>query len=525
MADSSTMSTDTNHSEFDRELLSAYVDGELSGAERAAVEARLASDPAAQRQVEEFRRLSSLIQNLPQPALPADFSAKVLRRAEQARTLSASEPVRPGFSIGRTWRSWAWPGLALAAALLVAVMLPNREAELADRGAATSPRAVKKLPELHASGESSSVASSAPQGGSDLLRDELAMAPQAADGRLSAPESLVADALPPSDAAFDSGAEEPRLLIVRVSMPAGALKRRTLDHVLAQNGIDVEPAADERAESREEEIPEQARELAPRQRAARSGVGELAAGEGGEAAKAEGALGRFDVAEPAEVVLVDAPLEQIAASLASIAGDAENFHAVEIEETSPLLKRELPLVNEKPEQWRQYNRAAIADREPVARDSAIDKSASAADAVATDGLSAARPLATSSPEADVSPQLAEGRRAPPATAEGEPTVAATEAAPSGGVAEPQELKVRERLMERGKAYRYLSDDGKKLGIDALARQQSGLADKEKVAPRVGGGGFGVADSRLRVLFVLEEAPPAAAAPAAIKAAEPTKPPR
>lgn len=518
------MSTDTNHSEFDRELLSAYVDGELSEAERAAVEARLASDPAAQRQVEEFRRLSALIQNLPQPALPVDFSAKVLRRAEQARTSSASEPVRPGFSLGRTWRSWAWPGLVIAAALLIAVMLPNREPELADRGAATSPLAVKEVPQLRARGESSSVASSAPQGASDLLRDELAMEPQATDGRLLAPESLVEDALPPSDGAFDSRAEEPRLLVVRVSMPAGALERRALDHVLAQNGIDVEPAADEGAELREEEIAERALEEAPRS-SAPSDVGGGAAGVGGEAAKAEGALGRFDVAEPAEVMLVDAPLEQIAASLASIEGDAENFHAVKIDETSPLLKQELPLVNEKPEQWRQYNRPAIVDREPDARDSAASEPTSGAETAAAEKSSpATSDLAALSREANAPLQLGDAPSSP-APAEGEPTAAGVEGAPSGSVAEPLELKDHERLMKRGKAYRYLSGEGKKLGIDVLAGQQNGLIEKEKVASRFGGGGFGVADSHLRVLFVLEEAPPAAAAPAAIKAAEPTKPPR
>jgi anti-sigma factor RsiW len=54
--------TDHNRKyDLDDELLSAYIDNELSAEERAAVEARLASDPAAQQLLHELRSVSQSV--------------------------------------------------------------------------------------------------------------------------------------------------------------------------------------------------------------------------------------------------------------------------------------------------------------------------------------------------------------------------------------------------------------------------------------------------------------------------------
>ena len=79
------MMAQTNHDDFDDELLSAYVDGELTAAERALVEERLGRDPAAAALVDELRGLSSAIKSLPPQTLGRDLRAGVLAEIDEAR--------------------------------------------------------------------------------------------------------------------------------------------------------------------------------------------------------------------------------------------------------------------------------------------------------------------------------------------------------------------------------------------------------------------------------------------------------
>ncbi len=71
------------------ELLSAYLDGELTARERARVEQLLAGDPAARQQFDELRALSNTLHALPLNRVNEDLSARVLRQAER-RMLSGS---------------------------------------------------------------------------------------------------------------------------------------------------------------------------------------------------------------------------------------------------------------------------------------------------------------------------------------------------------------------------------------------------------------------------------------------------
>ena len=83
------------------ELLSAYLDGEVSPDERARIEQMLASDALLVQRFEQLKRLrrelSRLATATPVSSLPADFSARVLQSvfaAAEAESLTVEHPVR-----------------------------------------------------------------------------------------------------------------------------------------------------------------------------------------------------------------------------------------------------------------------------------------------------------------------------------------------------------------------------------------------------------------------------------------------
>ena len=111
------MTEQNPHENPDNELLSALVDGELTAAERVAVERRLRDDPQAQAMVDELRAVSQMLQSLPKQELGADLREVVLRRADvRAEQVPASVDGA---------RRWVWAALALAAALVLAVYVPE----------------------------------------------------------------------------------------------------------------------------------------------------------------------------------------------------------------------------------------------------------------------------------------------------------------------------------------------------------------------------------------------------------------
>jgi hypothetical protein len=112
------------------ELLSAYLDGELTAAEQAEVERLLAASPAARRLLDELRALSTTLQDLPQEKLGEDLSRQVLRIAER-RLLTEGEPgdletaptpaERSPFRRFFNRRTMVWLSLTTAIALLIVV--------------------------------------------------------------------------------------------------------------------------------------------------------------------------------------------------------------------------------------------------------------------------------------------------------------------------------------------------------------------------------------------------------------------
>lgn len=159
----------------ENELISAYLDGELSGEERARVEQLLATNADARQLVDELRALSTTLQSLPAQKVGESLSDRVMRIAER-RTLAGSvvktdedtsadkeahRPVRARTDWPRAFRRLAqprtilWPAAAVAVA--VVIMLSNRrgaepqleEVASAPRsgGATSSIVAVEGLPE------------------------------------------------------------------------------------------------------------------------------------------------------------------------------------------------------------------------------------------------------------------------------------------------------------------------------------------------------------------------------------------
>lgn len=158
----------------ENELISAYLDGELSGEERARVEQLLATNADARQLVDELRALSTTLQSLPAQTVGESLSDRVLRIAER-RTLAGSvvktdedtsadkeehRPVRGRTDWPRAFRRLAqprtilWPAAAVAVA--VVIMLSNRPGAGPQQEVASAPRsggatssivAVEGLPE------------------------------------------------------------------------------------------------------------------------------------------------------------------------------------------------------------------------------------------------------------------------------------------------------------------------------------------------------------------------------------------
>jgi negative regulator of sigma E activity len=130
------------------ELLSAYLDGELTAEEQARAERLLASDEQARATFEELRAMRLSLQELPRKALPVDFAARVLRAAEQ-QVLSAVRQEDADRSSGAaghsTWqerirRPLAYVALVLAASLMIMLFNPEAPREKPERAVAMAPQ-------------------------------------------------------------------------------------------------------------------------------------------------------------------------------------------------------------------------------------------------------------------------------------------------------------------------------------------------------------------------------------------------
>lgn len=123
----------------ENELFSAYLDGELTAHEQAQVEQFLATSPAARQLVDELRALRVTLQSLPLHRLEEDISQRVLQLAQQQKATPRpnqqgrqDEAIQPAawkhiFRRVLQPRTLIWPGMAVAAALLLMVMSEPQE--------------------------------------------------------------------------------------------------------------------------------------------------------------------------------------------------------------------------------------------------------------------------------------------------------------------------------------------------------------------------------------------------------------
>jgi hypothetical protein len=218
------MSNYDRQSELDDELLSAYLDDELSPEDRAAVEARLAADPSAQQLLHQLRAVCEAVQGLPQEVVGHDMRESILHKAEHTRQSVATAGLQaagehvdasngqavtahddsPKFSFGRTRRGWVWASLAIAAALLIMVFGrdPQRD-QLADVGQREDrlegARGGARIPEIRAINEPAAPAAA----------DQDSAPPPAAGFTWEAQASEMDDAAAPSAAPATTAAPEP----------------------------------------------------------------------------------------------------------------------------------------------------------------------------------------------------------------------------------------------------------------------------------------------------------------------------
>jgi hypothetical protein len=378
------MSDDTQHEPGD-ELLSAYLDDELSADERALVEARLATDPAAQQLLDQLRNVSHSVRALPPISVGRDFRESIIRRVEAAKTSPA-----PTISIGRTRRGWVWASLAVAAALMIMFFqsddnvdddLPaiaasrdkaktELNSELAEapaqwraRGESVATRDSRRLdetgafeakdlglnegfaakaPSAPAAGSTPAPSTPAPtslaapanssdlSGPADLSTsvESLALSNQQPESRFSRTEISPTES--PAEAVDESEqpADENGLVVVHVLAKPAAIKERKFDQLLASNGVAVDPVEDPAPlrsfRGGEKDQPAVTSGRLQAQARTEQETKEPAADRG---VASEPQFGEEDV----DVVLVEAPSDTIFACVEDLSHDSENYLGVAVD--------------------------------------------------------------------------------------------------------------------------------------------------------------------------------------------------
>ena len=228
------MTANSDNHDFDDELLSAYVDGELTAAERALVEERLRTDPAAATLVEELRGLSAAVKSLPRESLGRDLRAALLAEATEARADLAThgpaspdqlEPLPPHNHWPGIRRGLVWSAFAIAASLLIGLFQPAER----DRDAVTLAKAERDVKSADADRRQEEQSGAA---GQKLAKEEGAAIDHiAADDRLPPGLRGGMSAAPPSDRAqaapadsVDESLDEPAAAAIASTEPVAPIE-------------------------------------------------------------------------------------------------------------------------------------------------------------------------------------------------------------------------------------------------------------------------------------------------------------
>jgi anti-sigma factor RsiW len=242
----------------DQELISAYLDGELSGEELARAEHLLATKPDCRQLLEELRSLRTSMQALPRQKLESGFADAVLRRAEReilqpTRSVATTvqtvrDDERPSMVSWQRWqRPLAWSALTIAAALLIMFFSPDQ------------PRQVAMAPappdgELNAPAAVDIAARNAPPAGA---QEPHAIRLPGQSGQVGEPGETPYFALSKKteqaneSLRFQVNASMDELLVIHCDVPAGADGEQALREILATQDIRWEGAtANDKARAR-----------------------------------------------------------------------------------------------------------------------------------------------------------------------------------------------------------------------------------------------------------------------------------
>ncbi|MEN6457896.1 MAG: zf-HC2 domain-containing protein [Thermoguttaceae bacterium] len=247
------------------ELLSAYLDGELTAAERARVERLLATDPAARQTLDDLRAVSAAMQSLPREKVGEDLTQPVLQAAER-RMLAEGRPDEPAVPLARelfqrflSRRTLAW--LSVTAVMVIAISIYDRQTRLqrvmpggdrpdAARLLARSP-AQDEPPALESGAASPSAArpmpgSPEPQAAkpskarfSVMDRDATEMKPAEENGpdRRLAKQAPLAEKVESKHKESNNAVSAPTLLVVRCDIASTALQDKSFDKLLDANRL------------------------------------------------------------------------------------------------------------------------------------------------------------------------------------------------------------------------------------------------------------------------------------------------
>ncbi len=116
--------------EFPDELISAYLDGELTGDDKSRVEELLMDSVEHRRMFNELRALRDSLKSLPRYSLGDDFADKVVRQTERVMTVPVTPtdvwPVNESpVNLPSSNRRVVWAMVAVAASLLIAIVYPS----------------------------------------------------------------------------------------------------------------------------------------------------------------------------------------------------------------------------------------------------------------------------------------------------------------------------------------------------------------------------------------------------------------
>jgi hypothetical protein len=333
------MSVSQNNSNLDDELLSAYIDGELTEEERAAVEARLESDPAARELVAEMRSLSGTLKSLPRELLAEDLRSAVLSQiVDKQVSLPRAELTMV--------RRLMWPAIAIAATLLLVFVQEDQNREGDD---------VAKV-EVRGGGEvRDRVTADQPEAATAALEDTAAPAVTAAvEDELSVVEAEPREAEAPAGAVRSELAGESAVAARRVveEMAAADAELEGVVHLtltdfrsgaerfnrlLISNGVQL---VDGQASAPASVTADSARDAvdtdaAPNASTMSTRSAAPAAGFGGAATSDASADASTSESEPEpEMVLVEAPPEQIKNILITCNQDTETIEEVAVDPTA-----------------------------------------------------------------------------------------------------------------------------------------------------------------------------------------------